>query len=57
VAICLWSSEKITTIWEAGTADIKSALKWAHIAPPNDTRKRAKVEDWLQKRKALGLPT
>jgi hypothetical protein len=57
VAICLWSSRRTTFIWEAGTADINSALKWAHLAPPNDTRKRAKVEDWLHKRKAQGLPT
>lgn len=57
VAICLWSSRRTKLIWEAGTANISSALKWAHLAPPNDTRKHAKVEDWLHERKAQGLPT
>lgn len=57
IAIHLWPSERVTFVTEASTKNVESALKWAHLAPPNDRKKRAKVEEWLNTRKIEGLST
>jgi hypothetical protein len=34
--------------WRAKTATKEDAVQWGINNPPNDTRKRREVEDWLR---------
>ncbi|MDF1537437.1 MAG: hypothetical protein P1Q69_00835 [Candidatus Thorarchaeota archaeon] len=42
---------KVTVAWVARTASVDDTIRWALLCPPNDVRKKFKVEKFLEKRK------
>jgi hypothetical protein len=43
-------SGRVSVSWAAATDSIDDTIRWAIECPPNDVRKKQKVETWLRKR-------
>ena len=41
---------KVSVSWRASTDGLDNILRWALLCPPNDTRKRKRVREWLLSR-------